>query len=93
MVYVMGGATFSEFRVGYEVSNERKNWEVIVGKFVLQEKSFLTLVSLSQLFFSGGSQILTPEVFLTEVQKLSSGGLGSVFFLDFLSHWLLISGW
>jgi len=55
MVYVMGGATFSEFRVGYEVSNERKNWEVIVG----------------------GSQILTPEVFLTEVQKLSSGGLGS----------------
>jgi len=55
MVYVMGGATFSEFRVGYEVSNDRKNWEVIVG----------------------GSQILTPEVFLTEVQKLSSGGLGS----------------
>jgi len=55
LVYVMGGATFSEFRVGYEVSNDRKNWEVIVG----------------------GSQILTPEVFLTEVQKLSSGGLGS----------------
>merc|ERR1712004_968282 len=55
LVYVMGGATFSEFRVGYEVSNDRKNWEVIVG----------------------GSRILTPEVFLTEVQKLSSGGLGS----------------
>jgi len=32
LVYVMGGATFSEFRVGYEVSNDRKNWEVIVGK-------------------------------------------------------------
>ena len=33
LVYVMGGATFSEFRVGYEVSNDKKNWEVIVGKY------------------------------------------------------------
>lgn len=31
MVFVMGGATFSEFRVGYEVTNDRKNWEVLVG--------------------------------------------------------------
>ena len=30
----MGGATFSEFRVGYEVSNDRKNWEVIVGEYL-----------------------------------------------------------
>ena len=33
MVFIMGGATYAEFRVGYEVSNEKKNWEVIVGKF------------------------------------------------------------
>ena len=32
MVYIMGGTCFSEFRVGYEITNERKNWEVIVGK-------------------------------------------------------------
>ena len=32
LVYIMGGTTFSEFRVGYEITNERKNWEVIVGK-------------------------------------------------------------
>ena len=31
IVFVMGGACFSEFRAGYEVTNERKNWEVIVG--------------------------------------------------------------
>ena len=29
----MGGACFSEFRAGYEVTNDRKNWEVIVGKW------------------------------------------------------------
>ena len=35
IVFVMGGACFSEFRAGYEVTNERKNWEVIVGRFLL----------------------------------------------------------
>ena len=33
IVFVMGGACFSEFRAGYEVTNERKNWEVIVGTY------------------------------------------------------------
>ena len=32
IVFIMGGATYSEFRVGYEVTNEKKNWEVIVGE-------------------------------------------------------------
>ena len=32
IVFIMGGATYSEFRVGYEITNEKKNWEVIVGK-------------------------------------------------------------
>lgn len=32
IVFVLGGATYSEFRVGYEVTNDRKNWEVIVGE-------------------------------------------------------------
>ena len=32
--FILGGATFSEFRVGYEVSNDKKNWEVIVGKLI-----------------------------------------------------------
>ena len=33
IVFVMGGCSFSEFRAGYEVTNDRKNWEVIVGKW------------------------------------------------------------
>ena len=33
IVFVMGGACFSEFHAGYEVTNDRKNWEVIVGKW------------------------------------------------------------
>ena len=34
IVYIMGGATYSEFRTGYEVTNDKKNWEVIIGKCV-----------------------------------------------------------
>ena len=33
IVFVMGGFTLSEARAGYEVTNDKKNWEVIVGKF------------------------------------------------------------
>ena len=34
IVFVMEGVCFSEFRAGYEVTNDdRKNWEVIVGKW------------------------------------------------------------
>ena len=33
VVFVLGGATYSELRCAYEVTNERKkNWEVIVGE-------------------------------------------------------------
>ena len=50
MVYIMGGATFSEFRVGYEVTNDKKNWEVIVGgSQILTPEGFLQEVkSLSR---------------------------------------------
>merc|ERR1719210_2898943 len=42
IVFVMGGACFSEFRAGYEVTNERKNWEVIVGgSQILTPEGFL----------------------------------------------------
>lgn len=40
--FILGGATFSEFRVGYEVSNDKKNWEVIVGgSQILTPEGFL----------------------------------------------------
>lgn len=33
IVFIMGGVTFSELRCAYEVTNDKKNWEVIVGKY------------------------------------------------------------
>ena len=69
MVYVMGGVTYSELRVGYEVSNEFKSWEVFVGKFWC--KLLVKLWTHNSHLMLGGSQILTPEVFLSEIQKLS----------------------
>merc|ERR1712072_1515303 len=42
IVFIMGGATYAEFRIGYEVSNEKKNWEVIVGgSQILTPEGFL----------------------------------------------------
>eukprot|EP00096_Caligus_rogercresseyi_P012252 TRINITY_DN506_c2_g2_i4.p1 TRINITY_DN506_c2_g2~~TRINITY_DN506_c2_g2_i4.p1 ORF type:complete len:594 (+),score=157.05 TRINITY_DN506_c2_g2_i4:252-2033(+) len=31
IVFIVGGATYSEFRCAYEVTKEKKSWEVIVG--------------------------------------------------------------
>ena len=32
IVYIMGGVTYSELRIAYEVSNDKKNWEVVIGE-------------------------------------------------------------
>lgn len=31
MVFIVGGASYSEMRAAYEVTKEYKNWEVIIG--------------------------------------------------------------
>ena len=33
--FVVGGATYSEMRAGYEVTTEKKNWEIVMGKKIL----------------------------------------------------------
>ncbi len=38
IVFVIGGLTYSEMRAAYEVTNNSKNWEVIIGK---RERRFL----------------------------------------------------
>ena len=48
MVYIMGGTCFSEFRVGYEITNERKNWEVIVGKCYIYVLLMVKNISMSR---------------------------------------------
>lgn len=35
IVFVIGGLTYSEMRAAYEVTNNSKNWEVIIGKCLL----------------------------------------------------------
>jgi len=50
MVYIMGGFTLSEARAGYEVTNDKKNWEVIVGK-------------ISAFFLLASNQIIDVEIF------------------------------
>ncbi|XP_076675243.1 syntaxin-binding protein Rop isoform X2 [Andrena cerasifolii] len=42
IVFVVGGACFSEVRCAYEVTNALKNWEVIIGSsHIITPKSFL----------------------------------------------------
>merc|ERR1719322_2142425 len=54
IVFIMGGATYSEFRVGYEITNEKKNWEVIVGgSQILTPEGFLK--NIKELSTSGTS--------------------------------------
>ena len=35
IIFVVGGISWSEARVAYEVTKERHNWEVIIGKILL----------------------------------------------------------
>jgi len=55
LIYIMGGVTHSELRVGYEITEDRKkrttgsaDWDVVIG----------------------GSEILTPEKFLRNLKNL-----------------------
>lgn len=43
IVFIIGGVCFSEMRCAYEVTNAVKNWEVIIGKN-LGEQKFLSIV-------------------------------------------------
>ena len=38
IVFILGGATYSEFRIGYEVTADKKNWEVIIGRYSIEVK-------------------------------------------------------
>ena len=47
IVFVMGGITYSECRVAYEISKEEQNWEVIIGSSdIFTPESFLEQVKM-----------------------------------------------
>ena len=74
IIFVMGGASYSEMRSAYEVTNAVKNWEVIVGQysFPLRRASFMCSNAFF-LLFVGSTHILTPEGFLNDLKELSNG--------------------
>eukprot|EP00095_Tigriopus_kingsejongensis_P005335 maker-scaffold779_size98098-snap-gene-0.24 protein:Tk05335 transcript:maker-scaffold779_size98098-snap-gene-0.24-mRNA-1 annotation:"protein rop" len=56
IVFIMGGVTFSEMRCAYEVTNDKKNWEVIVGgSHIINPTAFLDDVKA----LSGNGQTLS----------------------------------
>lgn len=73
IVFVLGGVTFSEIRSAYEINDDSKNWEVIIG---IQKKPcvfywFYVLVLIISLFVIGSSNILTPNDFLHNITALN----------------------
>ena len=38
IAFVAGGTTYSEMRAAYEVTSEKKNWEIIMGKYQIYKK-------------------------------------------------------
>merc|ERR1719322_620047 len=45
MVFIAGGATYSEMRAGYEVTNDKKNWEIVMGgTHIMTPEEFLEYV-------------------------------------------------
>ena len=66
IIFILGGATFSEVRSGYEVSKDKSSaWEIIVGRFYDNNRCEISFEILG-----GDTQILTPEGFLQNVGNL-----------------------
>lgn len=70
IVFVIGGVSFSEIRCAYEVTNNFKNWEVIIGKISLSSL-YVLILFISNVIFLGSSHVLTPEDFLNNLSALS----------------------
>ena len=69
IVFIAGGATYSEMRAGYEVTNDKKNWEIVMGR-LSSPAHVLKYIHV----FVGGTHIMTPEEFLDYVKDVAGSG-------------------
>ena len=78
MVFIAGGATYSEMRAGYEVTNDKKNWEIVMGTFYFVSSTSISLNYIVHWYifylFIGGTHIMTPEEFLDYVKDVAGSG-------------------
>ena len=68
IAFVAGGTTYSEMRAAYEVTSDKKNWEIVMGKDLNFDKKVKIYSSML-----GGSHIMTPEEFLEMVKEVTGG--------------------
>ena len=69
-VFIVGGACYSEMRAAYEVSTEKRNWEIVMGKIM----TFNVKCNLLFNNIQGGTHIMTPEEFLETVKEVAGNG-------------------
>jgi syntaxin-binding protein 1 len=65
IVFIVGGVCYSEMRAAYEVTKDKKSWEVVIGESC--ETVFIPDVCA----FAGSDQIITPEKFLNNLKDLN----------------------
>lgn len=76
IVFMVGGTSYSEMRAAYEVTNDKKNWEIIMGELCFKCWTKVTLSRRLLNFFvishpAGGSHLMTPEKFLDIVKEVN----------------------
>ena len=69
IAFVAGGTTYSEMRAAYEVTSDKKNWEIVMGKYQI----YIYIKKTVLFVMLGGSHIMTPEEFLESVKEVTGG--------------------